>query len=116
MKIANIPIKKILKWVSKTPDAGFNFQDLQNGLNVSSSDAQKIYYEFLKANGYINNSGSNPALYIKTSKVMSDLNAMKTWFERPVGLIIIGVIIVIIAMVFTSQWPSILKLISEWGI
>lgn len=114
MKIANVPIKKVLKWVSKSPDVGFNFEDLQNGLKLNNTvDAQKIYYEFLKQNGYISHIGGNSELYRKTSKVMSDLNSMRSWFERPVGLIIIGVLIVIITTVFISQWSTILKLISE---
>lgn len=98
-KIAGVSLKRILRWVSKTDTSGFNpVPDLKKGLKLDDSKTNQIY-AYLKQNVYIQHTGGNSELYIKTAKVISELNTIKRWFEKPIGLIIIGVIVIIIGSI-----------------
>ena len=102
-KIDSVSLKKILKWVSKTDGSGFNpIPDIEKGLKLEHKKAEQIY-AYLKQNGYIQHIGGLSPLYSKTSKVVSDLNAMRLWYDKLTGKvvveIIIGVIIIVIGAV-----------------
>ena len=102
-KIANVLLKKILKWVSKTDYSGFNVPNIEKGLKLSSYQQAEEIFGFLKQEGYIQHVGGNSPLYRKTSKVISELNTLKSWHEKPLGIIIIIIISGVILALLLHQ-------------
>jgi hypothetical protein len=113
MNIAGKSYKEILIWVLKNGNSGFNRADLKNGLKLNSNNDVEKILGFLKQpltpnSAYIithDNSGQ----YFMTSKVVSELNSLKPWYDKLIGKIIIGVMITIIATILLKYAGSILN-------
>ncbi|MFA6526299.1 MAG: hypothetical protein WCT26_02695 [Candidatus Buchananbacteria bacterium] len=113
-KIANVPLKKILQFVSRTDISGFDRGDLNKGLKLDNLNITDQIFGFLKQEDYIQHIGGNSPFYRKTSKVVSELNSLKQWFDKPVGQIIVGVFITIIgALILKYTVPTMVYLVYE---
>lgn len=103
MKIANKSLKEILAWISKNSDPGFTRGDLKKGLKLDNDEDVEKIFGFLKQpmspNEAFIKTFDNSGRYVMTAKVMSELNSQKSWYEKPAGLIIIGVLIVVIGAI-----------------
>ena len=102
MKKENNKFKEILYWASEKIDTGFTRNDIQKKFNLDNKQLEYQLAPLMPASyndrliGSINISGKQNILTI-TAKGMSKYyelkNSEKLWYEKPLGLIFIGILI-----------------------